>query len=115
VGLGNAGGLLVSGIVIASLSSRLRFFGSTPNAARNVLEDLGLVVSVAIVGPQLGRDLAGVADLRHRDQDGISALRRPTTEPACLKKNDRSQKSFGWIIAPDSGPGNAASNETGSK
>jgi putative transport protein len=33
VGLGNAGGLLLSGIFISSIVSRLRFFGSTPNAA----------------------------------------------------------------------------------
>lgn len=57
VGLGNAGGLLVSGIIVASISSRLRFFGSTPNAARNVLEDLGLVVFVAIVGLNSGSTL----------------------------------------------------------
>jgi putative transport protein len=57
IGLGNAGGLLVSGIVVASLSSRLRFFGSTPNAARNILEDLGLVVFVAIVGLNAGSTL----------------------------------------------------------
>jgi putative transport protein len=57
VGLGNAGGLLVSGIIVASISSRLRFFGSTPNAARNILEDLGLVVFVAIVGLNAGATL----------------------------------------------------------
>ena len=57
VGLGNAGGLLVSGIVVSSLVSRLRFFGNTPNAARNVLEDLGLVVFVAIVGVNAGAGL----------------------------------------------------------
>jgi putative transport protein len=57
VGLGNAGGLLVSGIIVASISSRLRFFGSTPNAARNILEDLGLVVFVAIVGLNAGASL----------------------------------------------------------
>jgi len=50
VGLGNAGGLLVSGIIVSSAVSRLRFFGNTPNAARNILEDLGLVVFIAIVG-----------------------------------------------------------------
>jgi len=54
VGLGNAGGLLLSGIIVASLSSRLRFFGNVPNAARNILEDLGLVVFVAIVGINSG-------------------------------------------------------------
>lgn len=57
VGLGNAGGLLVSGIIVASISSRLRFFGSTPNAARNIIEDLGLVVFVAIVGLNSGATL----------------------------------------------------------
>ena len=57
VGLGNAGGLLVSGVIVSSVSSRLRFFGNTPNAARNILEDLGLVVFVAIVGINAGNSL----------------------------------------------------------
>lgn len=57
VGLGNAGGLLVSGVIVSSLSSRLRFFGNTPAAARNVLEDLGLIVFVAIVGINAGNSL----------------------------------------------------------
>lgn len=57
VGLGNAGGLLVSGVIVSSLQSRLRFFGNTPNAARNILEDLGLVVFVAIVGINAGNSL----------------------------------------------------------
>jgi putative transport protein len=57
VGLGNAGGLLVSGVIVSSISSRLRFFGNTPAAARNVLEDLGLVVFVAIVGINAGNSL----------------------------------------------------------
>jgi putative transport protein len=57
VGLGNAGGLLVSGILVSSIQSRLRFFGNTPNAARNILEDLGLVVFVAIVGINAGNSL----------------------------------------------------------
>jgi putative transport protein len=57
IGLGNAGGLLVSGIIVSSLSSRLRFFGNTPTAARNVLEDLGLIVFVAIVGINAGNSL----------------------------------------------------------
>lgn len=57
VGLGNAGGLLVSGVIVSSISSRLRYFGHTPNAARNVLEDLGLVVFVAIVGINAGNSL----------------------------------------------------------
>ena len=57
VGLGNAGGLLVSGVIVSSVASRLRFFGSTPNAARNVLEDLGLIVFIAIVGINAGAGL----------------------------------------------------------
>jgi putative transport protein len=57
VGLGNAGGLLVSGVIISSVASRLRFFGNTPTAARNVLEDLGLIVFVAIVGINAGNSL----------------------------------------------------------
>jgi putative transport protein len=57
VGLGNAGGLLLSGILVSSVVSRLRFFGSTPNAARNVLEDLGLVTFVGIVGINAGASL----------------------------------------------------------
>ena len=57
VGLGNAGGLLVSGVIVSSLVSRLRFFGNTPAAARNVLEDLGLVVFIAIVGVNAGATL----------------------------------------------------------
>jgi len=61
IGLGNAGGLLVSGILVASVSSRLRFFGSTPNAARNVLEDLGLVVFVGIVGLNSGAALLAMS------------------------------------------------------
>ncbi|MCG7360376.1 transporter [Roseomonas sp. ACRSG] len=54
VGLGNAGGLLLSGIIVSALVSRLRYFGNTPNAARNILEDMGLVVFVAIVGVNSG-------------------------------------------------------------
>jgi putative transport protein len=57
VGLGNAGGLLLSGIFVSSIVSRLRFFGSTPNAARNILEDLGLVTFIAIVGINAGASL----------------------------------------------------------
>lgn len=57
VGLGNAGGLLLSGIFVSSIASRLRFFGNTPNAARNILEDLGLVTFIAIVGINAGSTL----------------------------------------------------------
>jgi len=58
VGLGNAGGLLVSGVIVSSALSRLRFLGNTPNAARNILEDLGLVTFIAIVGINAGASLA---------------------------------------------------------
>lgn len=57
VGLGNAGGLLVSGVIVSSIVSRLRFFGNTPNAARNILEDLGLIVFIGIVGINAGASL----------------------------------------------------------
>jgi putative transport protein len=57
VGLGNAGGLLVSGIIVSSLVSRVRFFGNTPNSARNILEDMGLIFFVAIVGVNAGASL----------------------------------------------------------
>src|SRR5688500_5951532 len=57
VGLGNAVGRLVSGVIVSSVVSRVRFFGSTPNAARNILEDLGLVVFIAIVGINAGAGL----------------------------------------------------------
>lgn len=57
VGLGNAGGLLLSGIIVSSVVSRLRYFGNTPNAARNILEDLGLVTFVCIVGINAGASL----------------------------------------------------------
>ena len=57
VGLGNAGGLLVSGVIVSSIASRLRFFGNTPNAARNIIEDLGLIVFIAIVGINAGAGL----------------------------------------------------------
>jgi putative transport protein len=58
VGLGNAGGLLVSGVIVSSVVSRLRFLGNTPNAARNILEDLGLVMFIAIVAINAGASLA---------------------------------------------------------
>jgi len=57
VGLGNAGGLLVSGVIVSSVVSRLRFFGNTPNAARNIIEDLGLITFIAIVGVNAGAGL----------------------------------------------------------
>jgi len=59
IGLGNAGGLLLSGIIVSCVVSRLRFFGNTPNAARNILEDLGLVAFVSIVGLNAGAAVLG--------------------------------------------------------
>jgi AspT/YidE/YbjL antiporter-like protein len=56
VGLGNAGGLLVSGVIVSSVVARLRF-GNTQAAARNVLEDLGLIIFVAIAGINAGASL----------------------------------------------------------
>ena len=76
VGLGNAGGLLVSGVIVSSIASRLRFFGNTPTAARNVLEDLGLVVFVAIVGINAGNSLLVPADGRTRAEDLHRRLHR---------------------------------------
>jgi putative transport protein len=49
--------LLLSGVIVSSMASRLRFFSNTPNAPRNILEDLGLVVFVAIVGVNAGNSL----------------------------------------------------------
>ena len=81
VGLGNAGGLLVSGIIVSSLVSRVRFFGNTPNAARNILEDMGLIFSVAIVGVNAGANLlsqlngtVGTADL----WSGLRCMHHPS-------------------------------------
>lgn len=57
VGLGSAGGLLISGVLVSSISTRLRFFGNTPNAARNIIEDIGLIVFISIVGVNAGAGL----------------------------------------------------------
>ena len=76
IGLGNAGGLLVSGVIVSSFVSRLRFFGNTPAAARNVIEDLGLVVFVAIVGHQRRQLAAGAAHRRAGAEDLPGGLRR---------------------------------------
>ncbi len=47
----------MSGVIVSSIVARVRYFGNTPTAARNVLEDLGLVVFVAIVGINAGAAL----------------------------------------------------------
>jgi putative transport protein len=57
IGLGAAGGLLLAGIFVSSVVARLKFFGNTPNPARNLIEDLGLITFVAIVGINAGATL----------------------------------------------------------
>jgi putative transport protein len=57
VGLGAAGGLLLAGVFVSSVVSRLKYFGNTPNPARNLIEDLGLITFVAIVGINAGSTL----------------------------------------------------------
>lgn len=53
-GLGSAASVLVAGVVIASLRERLPIFGNTPTAARQLLEDIGLTVFVAVIGVNAG-------------------------------------------------------------
>lgn len=59
VGLGSAGGLLVSGIVIGYLGSVMPTFGRVPAPARMVLMELGLMIFMAAVGLHAG---GGVVD-----------------------------------------------------
>jgi putative transport protein len=54
LGLGNAGGLLVSGVIVSWLMSRPRFAANTPGTARGVLEDFALATFIAIVGLDAG-------------------------------------------------------------
>ncbi len=54
VGLGNAGGLLLSGILIGFLRSVHPTFGRVPRAARWVLMEFGLMVFMAGVGLRAG-------------------------------------------------------------
>ncbi len=81
VGLGSAGGLLLSGILVSSVVSRLRFFGSTPNAARNILEDLGLVTFIAIRRRQCRLNLARTVERRYRRQDADHRFIASTVPP----------------------------------
>jgi putative transport protein len=53
-GLGSAASVLVAGVIIASLRERLPVFGNTPTAARQLLEDVGLTVFVAVIGVNAG-------------------------------------------------------------
>jgi putative transport protein len=57
IGLGAAGGLLVSGVIVASLLSRYPILPPTPSSSRQLMEDLGLTVFVAIVGINVGATL----------------------------------------------------------
>ena len=54
IGLGMAGGLLISGILIGSASSLNPTFGRVPQAARYLLMDLGLMLFMAGVGLNAG-------------------------------------------------------------
>jgi putative transport protein len=54
IGLGSAGGLLVSGIVVGYLSSLNPTFGRVPAAARYLLRELGLMLLMASIGVNAG-------------------------------------------------------------
>jgi len=54
IGLGGAGGLLLSGILIGYLRSIHPTFGRVPAAARHLLMDLGLMMFMASVGLKAG-------------------------------------------------------------
>lgn len=57
VALGAGAGMLLSGILVSTAASRLRFFGNTPHAARNIIEELGLVIFISMVGVNAGASL----------------------------------------------------------
>ena len=59
IGLGSAGGLLLSGILIGFLRSLNPTFGRVPPAASSVLMDLGLMFFMAGVGIQAGAGVMG--------------------------------------------------------
>ena len=54
IGLGNAGGLLVSGVIVSWALSRTRWAGEAQGGARSTLEDLALATFVVIVGLDAG-------------------------------------------------------------
>jgi putative transport protein len=54
IGLGTAGGLLITGICIGYLSSLNPTFGRVPAAARYVLRELGLMLLMASIGLNAG-------------------------------------------------------------
>lgn len=57
IGLGSAGGLLVSGIIIGFLNSVRSAFGVFPEAAQNLLKDFGLQLFMIGVGLRAGADI----------------------------------------------------------
>jgi putative transport protein len=57
IGLGSAGGLLASGLVIGYLRSIKPTFGRLPEAARWILMDFGLLLFMAGVGLRAGGDI----------------------------------------------------------
>jgi putative transport protein len=57
IGLGSAGGLLASGLIIGYLRSIKPTFGRLPEAARWILMDFGLLLFMAGVGLRAGGDI----------------------------------------------------------
>ena len=57
IGLGSAGGLLASGLVIGYLRSIKPTFGRLPEAASSILMDFGLLIFMAGVGLRAGGDI----------------------------------------------------------
>jgi len=59
IGIGLAGGLLLSGIAMGFLHSTNPSFGRAPRAARWILMEFGLLFFLAGVGMEAGPDVAG--------------------------------------------------------
>jgi putative transport protein len=57
IGLGSAGGLLASGLIIGYLRSIKPTFGRLPEAASSILMDFGLLIFMAGVGLRAGGDI----------------------------------------------------------
>ena len=57
IGLGSAGGLLTSGLIIGYLRSVFPAFGRMPDAARWILMEFGLLLFMAGVGLRAGADI----------------------------------------------------------
>ncbi|MBU1275891.1 MAG: hypothetical protein KJ720_10985 [Proteobacteria bacterium] len=60
ISLGSAGGLLLAGIIISFLRSRHPTFGNIPGGARQILEDIGLTLFIALVGLGAGASVVEV-------------------------------------------------------